>query len=28
MDVDDYDSFLAERRKMMAAMIEKYYKSL
>lgn len=28
MDVNDYDSFLVERRKMMAAMIEKYYKSL
>lgn len=28
MDVNDYDSFLRERRKMMAAMIEKYYKSL
>ncbi|WP_366935971.1 RhuM family protein [uncultured Phascolarctobacterium sp.] len=28
MDVKDYDAFLAERRKMMAAMIEKYYKSL
>ena len=28
MDVNDYDSFLIERRKLMAAMIEKYYKSL
>lgn len=28
MDVKDYDAFLVERRKMMAAMIEKYYKSL
>lgn len=28
MDVNDYDNFLAERRKLMAAMIEKYYKSL
>lgn len=28
MAVDDYDGFLVERRKMMAAMIEKYYKSL
>lgn len=28
MDVNDYDRFLSERRKMMAAMIEKYYKSL
>lgn len=28
MDVSDYDDFLVERRKLMAAMIEKYYKSL
>ncbi|MBO5353876.1 MAG: DUF262 domain-containing protein [Lachnospiraceae bacterium] len=28
MDVNDYDRFLVDRRKMMAAMIEKYYKSL
>ena len=28
MIVDDYDGFLIERRKLMAAMIEKYYKSL
>lgn len=28
MTADDYDAFLLERRKMMAAMIEKYYKSL
>lgn len=28
MDVDNYDGFLVERRKLMAAMIEKYYKSL
>lgn len=28
MDVSNYDDFLIERRKMMAAMIEKYYKSL
>lgn len=28
MDVKDYDDFLVERRKMMAAMIEKYYKAL
>ena len=28
MDVNDYDRFLSERRKMMAAMIEQYYKSL
>ena len=28
MDVHDYDRFLVDRRKMMAAMIEKYYKSL
>lgn len=28
MTADDYDAFLFERRKMMAAMIEKYYKSL
>lgn len=28
MDVNDYDAFLAERRKRMAAIIEKYYKSL
>ena len=28
MDANDYDSFLTERRKLMAAMIEKYYKSL
>ena len=28
MTVDDYDRFLSERRKLMAAMIEKYYKSL
>ena len=28
MSVDDYDGFLMERRKMMAEMIEKYYKSL
>ncbi len=28
MDVKDYDDFLIERRKLMAAMIEKYYKSL
>ena len=28
MDVNDYDKFLEERRKLMAAMIEKYYKSL
>ena len=28
MDVSNYDEFLIERRKLMAAMIEKYYKSL
>ena len=28
MDVSSYDSFLTERRKMMAALIEKYYKGL
>lgn len=28
MDVNDYDNFLVSRRLMMAAMIEKYYKSL
>lgn len=28
MNVKDYDEFLVERRKMMAAMIEKYFKSL
>ena len=28
MDVMDYEGFLVERRKLMAAMIEKYYKSL
>lgn len=28
MDVKDYDAFLVERRKMMAAVIEKYYKAL
>ena len=28
MDVNDYDRFLVERRKLMAVMIEKYYKSL
>ncbi len=28
MDVKDYEGFLVERRKLMAAMIEKYYKSL
>lgn len=28
MTVDDYDDFLAERRKLMAKTIEKYYKSL
>lgn len=28
MTVDDYDSFLIERRKLMAKMIEQYYKSL
>ncbi len=28
MDANDYDRFLSERRKMMAAMIEQYYKSL
>lgn len=28
MTVNDYDRFLAERRKLMAAIIEKYYKSL
>lgn len=28
MDVNDYDRFLSERRKMMAAMMEQYYKSL
>ena len=28
MDVSNYDDFLRERRKMMANMIEKYYKSL
>lgn len=28
MVVDDYDDFLVKRRKLMAAMIEKYYKSL
>ena len=28
MNVKDYESFLIERRKLMAAMIEKYYKSL
>ncbi len=28
MNIKDYESFLVERRKMMAAMIEKYYKSL
>ena len=28
MDVSSYDVFLLERRKMMAALIEKYYKGL
>ncbi len=28
MDAKDYDGFLVERRKLMAAMIEKYYKAL
>lgn len=28
MTVDDYDSFLVKRRKLMAAIIEKYYKKL
>ena len=28
MDVSSYDTFLLERRKMMAALIEKYYKGL
>ena len=28
MDVSSYDDFLIERRKMMAALIEKYYKGL
>lgn len=28
MTAEDYDAFLVERRRMMAAMIEKYYKSL
>lgn len=28
MTVDDYEDFLVERRKLMAAMIERYYKSL
>ena len=28
MTVKDYERFLIERRKLMAAMIEKYYKSL
>lgn len=28
MTVDDYEAFLVERRKLMAKMIEKYYKSL
>ncbi len=28
MDVKDYEGFLVERRKLMAAMIEKYYKAL
>ena len=28
MDVKDYERFLVERRKLMASMIEKYYKSL
>ena len=28
MDVKDYEEFLVERRKLMAAMIEKYYKAL
>ena len=28
MDVSSYDEFLRERRKMMAALIEKYYKGL
>ena len=28
MDVSSYDAFLLERRKMMAALIEKYYKGL
>ena len=28
MDVNDYERFLVERRKLMASMIEKYYKSL
>lgn len=28
MTVDDYDRFLIERRKLMAATIEKYYKQL
>ena len=28
MDVSSYDDFLRERRKMMAALIEKYYKGL
>lgn len=28
MDVKDYEGFLVERRKLIAAMIEKYYKTL
>ena len=28
MDVSSYDNFLIERRKMMAKLIEKYYKGL
>lgn len=28
MTVDNYDEFLVERRKLMASMIEKYYKSI
>lgn len=28
MTIDDYDAFLVERRKLMAAMIERYYKAL
>ena len=28
MTVDDYDVFLVERRKLMAKLVEKYYKGL
>lgn len=28
MDINDYDDFLLKRRKLMAKLIEKYYKNL